>query len=776
MIYFKNDTFYLMTKEINYIFRVSKTGHLIELYFGAPILNPSSMDEDGELFPEEATELHLHEMGNTVSYNKDTPPLSMEDTRFVVSSLGKGDIREPFIELIYENGSRTSDFVYVHHTIDNKLPSMKDISVCTMDGIVERSSSSQGELPASYGISGDNNHLSILLKDLNTYKDKEKTNNDVILVLDFLVYEDTNIITRSVKLENNSPYPVRVERFMSNQLDFDSNKYKITYFTGRWGEEMQKQELTLPAGRFVNSSFTGTTSSRANPLIFISDECATENYGSVYASNLIYSGNHYESVDVSGFGKTRFLTGINPTGFSYLLNPTESLRSPEAVMTYSCEGYRKASLNMQNFVKKHILRGKYAHSPRPILINSWEAAYFDINEEKLTNLAKSASDFGIELFVMDDGWFGHRDDDTSSLGDWFVNKYKLPNGLKGLCEKINETGLQFGLWIEPEMINVDSELFEKHPEWVIDIPGKPHSEGRQQRLLDLINPEVRDYIVHSISDILSSANITYVKWDMNRIFSDAYSKYLPAKRQGEVYHRYVLGFYDILKRLTESYPDILFEGCSSGGNRFDLASLCFFPQIWASDDTDAYERLDIQEGYSYGYPPVCVSSHISAVPNHQTGRITPLLTRFAVASFGGFGIEMNPADLNEEDKTFLKKTIDFYKKYRNIFQDSSFYKNTQNNLHVWVYVTEEKDKGIAAIVKEKNTPNMPSDRVQLCGLNPDFRYRIKDGFDGTEAIMTGRLLMEAGICLGPNLEATRPYRGEWSHGDMQSNIITIERV
>ena len=412
-------------------------------------------------------------------------------------------------------------------------------------------------------------------------------------------------------------------------------------FNGAWAREMGRYDTPVKSGKHINASFTGTSSSRANPFVMFSRPGCTEEYGECFGFNLIYSGNHYEAAEVNGFGKTRITIGINPENFEYMLNPNEDFESPEAVMTFSDKGFNKMSQNMHYFVREHIVRGEWKYKARPVLLNSWEANYFDINEDKLVNLGKAAKDVGIEMLVMDDGWFGERDDDTTSLGDWDVNPKKLPDGLKGICDKINDIGLDFGIWVEPEMVNVKSRLYEAHPDWAMGVPGKPHTEGRSQRILDLTNTEVQNFIIEKMTQVFTSANIAYVKWDMNRIFSDYYAPGLPADRQGEIAHRYYIGLYRVMKELTNRFPHILFEGCSSGGNRFDLGTLCYFPQIWASDNTDALSRADIQNGYSYGYPMSTVSAHVSACPNHQTHRVTPLNTRFNVAAFGVFGYECN---------------------------------------------------------------------------------------------------------------------------------------
>ena len=377
-----------------------------------------------------------------------------------------------------------------------------------------------------------------------------------------------------------------------------------------------------------------------------------------------------------------------------------------------------------HFIREHIVRGAWQHKPRPVLLNSWEAAYFDINETKLLRLARAARDVGVELFVMDDGWFAQRSDDSRSLGDWVPNEKKLPNGISGLAGKVRELGLDFGIWIEPEMVNTDSDLYRRHPDWTMDIPGRPHSEGRNQRLLDLCNPEVVDHLIQTFADLLSSAEISYVKWDMNRIFSDVYSRYLPPERQGETAHRYVMGLYRLMGALTERFPQILFEGCASGGNRFDLGILCYCPQIWASDNTDAVCRVHIEEGYSYGYPMSCVTAHVSSCPNHQTLRETPLMTRFNIAVFGVLGYELNLSDLSRGELDEIRNQIALYKQWRDVLQEGSFYRIQHGNVHKWICVSADQRRAVGMMFQQMVWPNTQYENFKAVGLDENLRYHF----------------------------------------------------
>ena len=701
----------LNTAHTTYAMKVLDTGHIEHLYYGRKI---HLDDADG------LTEQHEFAPGTTSVYSPENGNFSLADMRLEMSSYGKGDVREAFIEVINSDGSMTSDFLF---------------------GKFERSTGRDGGtegLPTSYG--EDAEVLTV------TLSDKE---NSLKLELVYSVYSDTDVITRSARLTNEGEGGIRIRKLMSCQIDFDPGNYVFSTFTGAWAREMKRTDMSVSSARLVNSSFTGNSSNSANPFVMISKRGATEEYGEVYGFNLVYSGNHYESVEKSPFGKVRFLSGINPTSFEWKLSKGESFLTPEAVMTYSSTGYNGMSGQLHDFVSKHILRGPWKDRLRPVLLNSWEASYFKISEGKLLRLARKAKSVGIELFVMDDGWFGERNDDTSSLGDWYPNKKKLPHGVKGICDKVRKLGLEFGIWVEPEMVNRNSELYRAHPDWAMEIPGKKHSEGRNQMVLDLANVEVQDYIIKAMSDVFSSADISYVKWDMNRNFSDIFSKSLPSDRQGEVCHRYILGLYRVMRELTAKFPDILFEGCASGGNRFDLGILSFFPQIWASDDTDALCRSEIQTGYSYGYPMSVVTAHVSDCPNHQTLRRTPIETRFNVASFGVLGYECNLCDMSKDDIEAVRAQIAMYKQWREVMQFGRFYRGSSmndsrscdgdglgapgnsaleplpGNEISWTVVSPDKTKAVSMTMQVLAHANAQWCVLKPIGLDPDSRYHLE---------------------------------------------------
>lgn len=690
MIQTENNNFILTTENTTYAFRVLPSGHLEHMYYGRKI-TLKNIDA--------VTEKHAFVPANSTQYSREFDHFCLEDLCLEFSSYGKGDIWEPSIEIVHNDGVRTCDFLFEKFEVTDTKPEYKT-------------------LPGSYDESGKYEHLCITLKD-KFYNNR--------IELHYYVYSECDVICRSVKFINAGNESVVLNRLMSAQLDFADAGFTFTSFHGAWAREMQRSDAYVTQGKFVSSTIAGVSSNRANPFVMLSREGATEDYGEVYGINLIYSSNHYEALEVTAYGKSRFVNGINPVTFSFVVNPGEDFESPEAVLTYSHEGFNGMSQNMHHFVKNHIIRGEWKNKVRPVLLNSWEAAYFDINERKLVNLAKAGKDAGIELFVMDDGWFGERNDDHRSLGDWVVNKKKLPNGLDGLCKKINSLGLDFGIWVEPEMVNVDSDLYRAHPDWSIEIPGHDHTEGRNQRILDLTQTAVQDYIIESMSSVFSSANIAYVKWDMNRIFSDYYSQKLEAKNQGEVAHRYVCGLYRCMNELVKRFPHILFEGCSAGGNRFDLGILSFFPQIWASDDTDAVCRAEIQNGYSYGYPMNAVTAHVSACPNHQTLRTTPLETRFNVSAFGICGYECNLAEMKKDEVAAVKAQIELYKKWREVLQTGDFYRSRNfltSNTTEWICVSKDKKKAVGFMMQKLVRPNTRYECFKAHGLDPDAEYHF----------------------------------------------------
>ncbi|MFI3325316.1 MAG: alpha-galactosidase [Clostridia bacterium] len=681
--------FILNTKETTYAFHVLESGHLEHLYYGQKV--DFSGFYDAILPKREFVE------ASAITYSQNHKNLGLENRCLEFSTRGKGDTKEPLVDLRYANGSSTCDFLYESYKIEQKQ---------NLD-----------TLPSAYDDSKASQTLIIKLKDKNY---------NVYLELCYSVFYDTNVIVRSSKLYNETDEKVKVNRLLSAQLDNDNSLYTLTTFKGAWAREMNKQDSLCTGGIIVNDSKTGISSNRANPFVMLSEQGTSENFGNCYAINLIYSGNHYELAEVNSFGLTHFICGINPFGSAYILNSGEMLESPEAVLTFSNKGYSQISQNMHQFVREHIVRGTWKYKERPVLLNSWEASYFNFNEKKLLNLAKAGSKVGIELFVLDDGWFGQRNDDTSSLGDWDVNTKKLPNGLAGLAEKVNKLGMDFGIWVEPEMLNYDSECYRNNPDFAVEIKGQEHSQGRTQVVMDLTQTKVQDYLIEQMTKVFSSANISYVKWDMNRIVSDAYSSSLTPENQDEFFHRYILGLYRVLKVLTSNFPNILFESCASGGNRFDLGMMCYMPQIWASDNTDAICRAGIQTGCSYGYPMSVIGSHVSASPNHQTLRKTSLDTRFQVACFGLLGYELNLVDLKNSDLEKIKEQINWYKKYRKTLQFGDYNRliNDEHGVYQWITVSKNKEIAVGCYLQSQVIANKSSAIFKTTGLDESKNYHF----------------------------------------------------
>ena len=680
--------FVLDTEKSSYAFRILPTGQPEHLYYGPRL----DIRDAADLEP--LAEKHVFAPGNTVVYDSGHGNYSLEDVCLEFSALGKGDQREPFLELTFPDGSRSPDFTYVSAEVSDTPPDL--------DG-----------LPGAYREDGKAERLTLTFREAG---------GGLTLELSYCIYAEC--ICRSAVLTNTGTAAVELDRLMSLQLDLPAAGLSVTGFYGAWSREMQRRTVNLPAGKFVLESRAGTSSSFENPFFILHDPAATEAWGECLGFHLIYSGNHYEAVEVSPFGKTRVVTGINPLGFRRTLQPGDRFTAPQAVLCRSGSGFSGLSEELHFFVGEHVIRGRWKRKPRPVLLNSWEACYFNISESRLLRLAANAKKLGAELFVMDDGWFGERSDDTRSLGDWTPNKKKLPGGVRRLAEKVRALGLDFGIWVEPEMVNTDSDLYRAHPEWAMAVPGRAHSEGRNQRILDLGNPLVQDWLLETLSGLLSGAPISYVKWDFNRVFSDAFSPSLPPERQGETAHRYILGLYRVMRLLTERFPEVLFEGCASGGNRFDLGILAFFPQIWASDNTDALCRVRTQEGYSFGYPLSTVSAHISATPNHQTLRETPLESRFHVAAFGVMGCECDPRDMTARERKQLRSDIALYKTWREVLQYGRFIRSRSGNLHEWTCVSRDGSRAVGFLFQELAEPHQPHGLFYPRGLDPERRYHF----------------------------------------------------
>ena len=683
--------FHINTKDTSYILSVLESGQLSCLYYGKRLIEREDYSA--------LLEHHDVPYGDMVSYSKDFPVLGLDDMALEASSQGHGDFREPSIIIRYNDGSTTSDFAYDSYSELGNKPHI------------------QG-LPSAYDDDGSSKTYLFELVDKIT---------NIRLKLYYTAFYNSNIITRRMEVVNQGEASVTLERAMSMQLDLFAADFDLITFNGAWACERQKNEKPLSPGIFINDSKQGASSSRSNPFIMLKRRGANEFSGEAYGFNLIYSGNHSEIVEVTHFGKTRVLSGINPQLFSWALAPNDKFCTPEAVLTFSSDGLNGVSQNMHSFIKRNIVRGEWKTKPRPVLVNNWEGTNMDFNERKLIEIAKIGKELGAELFVMDDGWFGARDDDTSSLGDWFVNKKKLPGGLDGLQKKLSALELSFGIWVEPEMVSLNSELYRAHPDWAVKIPGRQPAEGRNQLVLDLTRSEVCAYILEKMSEVFSSADISYVKWDNNRNFSDFYSLGLSADRQGEFFHRYMLGLYEILEKLNERFPHILFESCASGGNRFDLGMLCYMPQIWTSDNTDPISRLYIQCGTSYGYPQSVMGAHVSAAPHQSTLRSTPVETRFNISAFGLLGYEMDLTDITPFDKRCMKAQVEYYKQHRMLLQYGDFIRLRtpfESNRPLFMIISEDKNEAVAGFFQINAEPVHTQDILRLRGLDDKLIYRV----------------------------------------------------
>ncbi|MCQ2462671.1 MAG: alpha-galactosidase [Clostridia bacterium] len=688
MISISNDkVFHLQTNKTSYIFRILPTGQSESLYYGRRI----PVCEDYKFI------FDKHDVGysNTVIYSKDEPKLSLDHITLEYSAYGKGDYRLPAMDVVSENQSFTTDFKYSRHALYDEKPILHG-------------------LPSSYGS----------LENLVVVFEDKTLGAELHLI--YTDYEKCNVITRSARLINKSEKSMRIKSMMSMQLDLPMGDYTMLTFNGAWIREMHKHEHKLNAGTVSSGSINGTSSNRANPFFIIENGVCTETAGDCYGFNLVYSGNHIERAEVSPHGLLRIQTGINPFEFEWLLESGSSFDTPEAVLTFSHEGLGGMSRNMHAFVKEHIVRGKWKYKERPILVNNWEATYFNFNEKKILDIAKSAKELGAEMFVLDDGWFGKRGSDKSSLGDWYVNKNKLPHGIDGLSSRINEMGLKFGLWVEPEMISVNSQLYKAHPDWAVTTDGYTPSEGRNQLVLDLTRYEVREFLINILTDVFRYGNIEYIKWDMNRPFSDVFS-HGENKRCGEFFHRYVLGLYEIWQALTERFPEILFEACSSGGNRFDLGTFCYMPQCWTSDDTDALERVYIQSGASYGYPQSVMTMHVACSPSFACFRPSSIENRFNVSAFGLLGYELDVTTLSAFDKVCVKKQIEYYKAHRKLLQYGEFYRIGDfftDNIAKWEIVSHDKSEAAMGYFINRSTPNGGNDVIKFTGLDENGVYEL----------------------------------------------------
>lgn len=649
---------------------------------------------------------------------------------------GLGDYRESCINIRTEKGNVGLALSYVSH----KITEGKD----GLEG-----------LPASFGKAGECETLEILCEDKVT---------GLQVILQYGIFDEADVITRSVKVVNTGKEELYLTKVYSACLDMDNKDFEAISLHGSWARERQIETVPVSHGKYSVESIRGESSHQDHPFLALKTKNADQENGEVYAMHFVYSGNFKAQVQSDQFDQVRMTMGIHPEDFTWKLKEGEAFQAPETVLVYSAQGLGQMTRIFHDFYRNHLIRSEYKNQKRPILINNWEATYFDFDTDKLIAIAKQASALGIEMLVMDDGWFGNRCDDNRALGDWFVNEEKLKGGLKYLVDEVNKLGMKFGIWFEPEMISPDSDLYRAHPDYAIAIPGREPSLCRNQYVLDLTRKEVRDYAYECVAKILRSANIEYVKWDMNRQLSDIGSLELPADQMGELYHRYVLAVYEMQERMMTEFPHLLLENCSGGGARFDPGMLYYSPQIWCSDDTDAIERLKIQEGTALIYPLSTMGAHVSDCPNHTVGRVTPFETRGYVALTGTFGYELDVTKIPESDREQIPAQVAMYHKYNDLVREGDYYRiaSYAENHYFDCYgvVSKDKKEALYTYVQVLNRPNYHSRRIYLKGLAAEKYYAI----EGEEGTWSGEQLMNAGLLV------QNPF------GDFKGKLIHLTEV
>lgn len=729
----KDKAFKLRANNTDYMMKVCEEGYLAHVYYGNKV-----PDEDLTYL------LRLDESPFTPATNDRDRASFMDTLPFEYPCFGLGDYRESAFKIMDADGMSTSDLRYVSHKMYEGKPKLEG-------------------LPATFATEESGcSTLEITMYDKYA---------DIEVVLIYTAFDKLDVITRSAVITNKSEKPFKITRALSACVDFDTDKMDMITLNGSWARERAVERCRLHHGKQLVDSCRGESSHQNNPFVALCDNNADEDKGEVFGFNFVYSGNFYAQAEVTQHKKTRFLMGINPLDFEWLLEKGESFTCPEVVMVHSDEGIGKMSRTFHDLYRNNLIRGEYKDKRRPILINNWEATYFNFDTDKLIDIAKEASKLGIEMLVMDDGWFGHRDSDNSSLGDWFVYEKKLKGGLKYLVDEVNKLGMKFGIWFEPEMISPDSELYKAHPDWAIQIKGRPLTLCREQYVLDYSRKEVRDHVYGMMKKILDSANIEYIKWDMNRQLTEVGSATLPAERQRELWHRYVLGVYDLMDRLTTDYPHILLENCSGGGARFDPGMLYYSPQIWCSDDTDAIERLKIQHGTSMCYPCLAMGAHVSDCPNHTVGRNTPFKTRGHVAMVGTFGYELDVTRIPQEDRDAIPAQIKEFNKFNKLVRTGDHYRIgnmfEDNTWDAWEFVAKDKSEALFEFVQVLGRPNERSRRIKLKGLEADAYYYEENEPDKK---ISGAALMNAGINIA------KMWNGDGLYGDFCSKILHFIKV
>ena len=712
-IHVTDTLFHLRNDSLSYIMQILPNGYLGQLYVGPAV----PLDVDYSYL------LELAARPTSACPFYDNPVFSLEHVKQEYGQYGGSDYRQPAVVMSQPDGSTVTTFQYESHRIE--------VGKSRLDG-----------LPATY-VEDDSEAetlIIVLVDPLTTVR----------IELSYTLFSSRPVLTRTARFINDGHAEVFLDQAMSACLDLPDAEYEWWQFSGAGGRERHLKTRTLEQGITSIGSIRGNSSAQQNPFVILARPGTDDRQGEAIGCAFVYSGNFLIQAEVDTFDTTRLLVGIHPQGFRWKLRPGSSFQTPEVVFAYTTEGLNDLSATLHSLFRERLMRGQWRDRPRPIVTNNWEATYFDFTDDTLIDIARTAQGVGAELFVLDDGWFGARRGERAGLGDWTPNTDLLPDGIAGLSKKVNDLGIDFGLWVEPEMVNEDSNLFRTHPDWVIQTPNRRRSVGRFQLVLDYSRAEVVDHVFTQLSDVFSTAKISYVKWDMNRSLTEVFSSALPTDQQGEVAHRHMLGVYALLERLTTAFPHILFESCASGGARFDAGMLFYAPQAWASDDSDAVERLKIQWGSSFAYPIVSHGAHVSITPNHQVNRVTPLHTRANVAFFGAFGYELDLNKLSDEEIAEVKAQVAFMKEHRELIQFGTFYRLRSpfdSNVTCWMVVNKQKTKAIVGWYRVLNTVNAPFDRVRLVGLDTTKRYRITGNelVDGRDVIRSGSELHNIGL-------------------------------
>lgn len=731
----KKMTFTLHTANTTYQMQVDAWRRLVHLYYGRKL----GQDCLAGLYPQA-------DRGFSPDYyeTRCQRGLASPDTRpQEYTGFNTGDFRLSCLEVTGSDGAAGADFRYAGHRIE--------AGKYALEG-----------LPSAHDEGGEAETLVITLEDAAA---------GLRLELLYGVFAQQDMVARAARLTNTGEGNIILDKAASLCLDISFGRWDLIHFHGRHAMERQMERRPLLNGIQTVSSKRGASSHHHNPFVILCNREATEDAGDCYGAMLVYSGNHRTDIELDYTGSVRLVSGIHDEQFRWTLEPGQTFTAPEVLLTFTHQGLTALSQRYHHFLKKNICRGSFRNARRPVLINNWEATYFDFTSEKICNIAEQAAELGVDLLVLDDGWFGRRDDDNCGLGDWYVHEGKLPGGLTPLIDRVHALGMKFGLWVEPEMVSEDSDLYRAHPDWALTLPGRQPAMGRNQLVLDLSREEVVNHLASVLSDLLRDHKIDYIKWDMNRNMSDVYSRALPAGRQGEVFHRYMLGLYRLLEQLTTAFPAVLFEGCAGGGGRFDAGMLAYFPQIWCSDDTDAIERLAIQYGTSFGYPIQAVGSHVSACPNHQTGRCTPLGTRAVVAMAGTFGYELDLSELSDSEKAEVKEQIGYFDRHYGLIQNGRYFRLTgpEEDFTAWQVTAPETQEALVSLVLSHPRANASPIHFLLKGLDAEKYYRVVDyrvfgvrsvpfgiaGSDLTGQVYSGAALMYAGITL-PQLMGDYP--------------------